>query len=117
MSMTDDDHGMHKAGDNSDLLYDFFKWITSLSLLTIGGSLSLLQAANIAPTKSELIMILAPLAVAAITGLQCASEMVRLRVSGKKPFLPPMVSVSIAMLALGMGTGIFVMTFVSSLSK
>jgi hypothetical protein len=115
--MTDDDHGMHKAGDSTDLLYDFFKWITSLSLLTIGGSLSLLQAANIAATKVELIMILAPLGIAALTGLQCASETVRFRVTGKTPFLPPMVSVGVAMLALGMGTGIFVMLFVSSLSK
>ena len=113
--MIDEDEGSAQHG--SGVLYDFFKWVTSLALLTIGGSLTLLQTAEIKADRLEVLIMLAPLLLTGIIGLQGASDQVRQRVAGKKPSLQPMTSVKLVMLLIGVGCGAVVAIFTGGLSQ
>jgi hypothetical protein len=65
MPIDEENPARHDAGINSAmLLYDWFKHITTLSLVTLGGLLSILQAGdtNVRPGVLSVILILIALA-------------------------------------------------------
>ena len=71
------------AGDSELLLYDFFKHLTSLSLLSLGGVLALAQGADkrdVAPVM--LIIVLIIIGAAAVCSFVGSSEIVAKRVTG-----------------------------------
>ena len=113
--MIDDDNASTQGG--TGVLYDFFKWVTSLALLTIGGSLTLLQTAEIKAERIEVFLMLAPLLLTGLLGLQGASDEVRQSVTGRKPRLRPMTSVKLVMLLLGVGCGAVVSIFTAGLPQ
>ena len=71
------------GADNELLLYDFFKHLTSLSLLTLGGVLAIAQAADKTDVKPlMLIAVLVLISGAGICSFVGAGEIVRKRYTG-----------------------------------
>jgi len=114
--MTDDD-APFSLEDSSprDVHYDFLKWLTTLALVSIGGVFSLLSQADFKLPPRDLLVILGALALAALAGLSGAALQI-----GSKSGKPWLVGrsrrhIEVAMLALGIGAGWFVATFVNKL--
>ena len=86
--MTDDEAELAPAarqgdGDAELLLYDFFKHLTSLSLLTLGGVLAIAQGADKADVKPVmLIVVLVIIASAGVCSFVGAGEIVSKRYTG-----------------------------------
>jgi hypothetical protein len=87
--MTDEDDGvpgqLHQ-GDGDLLLYDFFKHLTSLALLTLGGVLIVLK--DVDPKDVKPIMVIIDIAVVSLSGILAfsgSSEIVKARYTGVAP--------------------------------
>jgi hypothetical protein len=90
------------------LLYDFSKFLTTLSLLALGGVLTLTESADRADIKPfNIALILILITAAGILALTAANNLVIARASGDEPHKGLRLQVRIAMAALGMGTGVF----------
>ena len=118
--MTDDDGKLSGVSpdDRSDsefLLYDFFKHLTSLSLLTLGGVLAIAQAADKTDVKPVmLIIVLIIISAAGICSFVGAGEIVRKRYTGSTLHnIEFYRKVAPALLALGVG--MFLGVYVDSL--
>ena len=97
---------------NADhLLYDYFKWLTTLSLLTLGGVLSLSQSAELRLSDRSILLVLVPLCAAGIAAWSGADGVVRAASGGKPPRLKASHSIRIATAALGVGVGVFLSLF------
>jgi hypothetical protein len=109
---TAEDHSVEAAA----VLYDWFKHLTSLSLLTLGGVLSLIQGANDGEIKkSLLIVVLVFLISSGVLAFSGAGAVVGSRSTGT--VLPSYIHKlsGAAAMALSMGIGAFVYVFVSVL--
>jgi hypothetical protein len=111
--MIDDDteipEGIGDAG--RALYYDYFKWITTLSLVAIGGVFSLVTQSKLVFKPLDLFIALGFLALAAVTGLTGVEAQIALsrepqKLAKKSKFLK-----SVAMFALGAGAGYFIIMF------
>lgn len=109
--MIDDDAQPPLGGDAQALLYDFFKWITTLALLTLGAVLSLSQSADLTLSNRDVALVFVPLCIAGVVGLTGAEGVVRNRLNGQKPRLRPTIALWIAVAALGIGVGAFLSIF------
>jgi uncharacterized protein involved in exopolysaccharide biosynthesis len=109
--MIDDEPAVPDGRDAQALLYDFFKWITTLSLLTLGAILSLSQSADLKLTARDLLLVLGPLSLASVVGLTGAEGVVRNRLTGHKPRIKPSLALWLAVGSLGLGTGAFLSLF------
>jgi hypothetical protein len=111
--MSDDDSKIRPgaAEDPDILLYDYFKWLTTISLLTLGGVLSLSQSANVKLRTFEIAMMLLPLCIAAVCALSGANAIVKAKALGKPGRLAPVRFLSLTMFMLGIGTGAFLLGF------
>jgi len=113
----EDEETLPDAGRDSELLlYDFFKHLTSLSILVLGGVLIIAQAAESADVKPWVIVAVLLLVsgggVAAFSG---SSEIVRSRYTAT-PIRPSVRWLrSLAPALLAMGVGMFLSMFVDSL--
>ena len=99
------------------LLYDYAKHLTTLSLLAIGGVLTVTQTANRADVKPPVIaIVLGALAIAGILAFSTANGLVAARSSGQEPprGLPALLKAATGF--LGVGTGGFLMMWWDSLS-
>lgn len=112
-----DDDGVATEFDDQRLsaLYDWFKYLTSLSLLTLGGVLSLVQGADGAPIKkSVLFVVLAFVVVSGMLSFTSAAQVVASRTRGT-----PLPSLRRAQTIIGFSlsgaVGAFVYIFVSTL--
>ena len=104
-----DDQGMA-------LLYDWFKHLTSLSLLTLGGVLGLVQGASGAPIKTSLLIIVLVFVVTSgVLSFGGAAQVVKARTEGTP--LPSSLrrTQGIAGLSLSGAVGAFIYIFVSTL--
>ena len=110
--MIDEEQG---PPDGQMVLYDFFKWLTTLCLLTLGGVLSLSQSAAVHLRDGDIAKLLVPLCLAAILGLTGASGIVRAKVGGKAPWIRPLHRIGLATASLGLGVGVFLVLFWDSL--
>jgi hypothetical protein len=94
------------------LLYDFFKHLTSLSLLTLGGVLAIAQAADKSDVKpAMLIIVLVIISAAGIGSFVGAGEIVRKRYTGATPHnieLYRKVAPALLALRVGMFLGVYV---------
>ena len=115
--MNDDDGQLpgvlpEDRGASELLLYDFFKHLTSLSLLTLGGVLAIAQGADKSDVKPiMLIIVLLIISAGGICSFAGAGEIVRKRYTATSPHnLEFYRKAAPALLALGVGMflGIYV---------
>jgi hypothetical protein len=102
--------------DGELLLYDYLKWITTLSLLTLGGVLSLAQSADIELGNFQVGMVLVPICIAGVTALSGADTLVRNRVGMKPHRMQPTRYMHISIGSLGIGVGAFLAAFWDALT-
>ena len=108
----------HSAPDTygETLLYDYAKWMTTLSLLALGGVLTITQTADLKDIKLFNIgFVLIALALAGMLSFSTANALVSARAAGKAPppSLPGLMKAATAF--LGIGTGGFLMMWWDSL--
>ena len=118
--MTDEDEGLpgqpqHRDGDL--LLYDFFKHLTSLALLTLGGVLIVIQKVDPKDVKPFMVIIdIAFISLSGILAFSGSSEIARARYTGTPPTRSLEISRRGAPILLTVGVGMFLAMFVDSLS-
>jgi hypothetical protein len=102
--------------DSSAYLYDYFKHLTSLSILTLGGVLAISTAAGEAKaSKESMIAVVALVGIAALLAFSGTSEIVRQKATGviKAKWLT-FYRVG-APIALSLGVGAFLYLFLKGL--
>ena len=106
-----------RDADGDLLLYDFFKYLTSLALLTLGGVLIVAKDADKADVKPVMIVIvLVIISASGIAAFSGASEIVRARYSRSEP-LPTLKFYRLAAPALlAIGVGMFLTLYADSLT-
>ena len=103
--------------DRDMLLYDHFKHLTTLALLTLGGVLTLFQSADRTDIKPAMIItVLVIISAAGIAAFSGASEIVRARYTRTAHHKALEVCRVAAPLLLSLGVGMVLMMFVDSLS-
>jgi hypothetical protein len=103
--------------DGELLLYDFFKHLTSLALLTLGGVLVLAKEANRADVKTEMIVIvLVLISASGIAAFSGAGEIVRARYTRSEPFPTLKYYRMAAPALLAIGVGMFLTLYADSLT-
>lgn len=118
--MTEEDDklpGAPREQDGDLLLYDFFKHLTSLALLTLGGVLIVIQKVD--PKDVKPFMVIIDIAVVSLSGILAfsgSSEIARARYTGTAPARSLEVSRKGAPILLTIGVGMFLAMFVDSLS-
>jgi hypothetical protein len=117
--VTDDEDKLPtpSEGDGDLLLYDFFKHLTSLALLTLGGVLIVIQ--DVDPKDVKPFMVIIDIGIISLSGILAfsgSSEIARSRYLG----IPPAKSLEFLRKAapalLTIGAGMFLAMFVDSLS-
>ena len=98
------------------LLYDWFKHLTSLSLLAIGGALSLSQAGGAKVDPVPLGIIVIALGVAGACSFSGADQFVRAAAEGRPVPRTARLLQRAAPGFLGMGVGAFMAVFIGSLN-
>jgi hypothetical protein len=109
----------HVHGDRygETMLYDFAKFLTTLSLLLLGGMLTLSAAARQGDLKLfNLIFVTVAIAVAGMTAFITANALVDARATGREPspHLPKLMKFATGVIGLGLGG--FLMMWLDSLS-
>ncbi len=115
--MIEDNEGPRNHGDSDSLLYDWFKHLTSLSLLTLGGVLSLSQLPDAEDIKKPvLIGVLIAVAVAGVFSFSGAEQIVRAKTSNS-PLPRSVLHLQRATpLIFSMGVGAFLYIFVDAMN-
>jgi hypothetical protein len=104
--------------DSEALLYDWFKHLTSLSLLTLGGILSISQLVTQGGFKKHTIVaLLVSVGLSGVIGFTGAESIVHARTSGSP--LPRSVHLmrKIGSASLGLGVGAFLYIFIKAVYK
>ncbi len=101
--------------DNDALVYDYFKHMTSLSLVSLGGVLTISQLPDAEPKPFSLGMVVVLLAVAGISGFAGMDEVVKSRVEGKDLARRIRFYRKLCPLAFGIGVGAFIAMFFKAL--
>lgn len=120
--MIDEEEGPKLPAPGADhdgelLLYDFFKHLTSLVLLTLGGLLIVVK--DFDPKDVKPIFVVAAIILISSAGVLSysgASEIVRARYTRTKPNRSLQVSRILAPVLLSLGFGLFLSMFVDSLN-
>ena len=98
------------------LLYDFAKFLTTLSLLALGGVLTLTQAVDRADIKLfNIVLVLGSIALAGVLAMSTANALVDARSAGREPHPALRTMIKAAMALLGVGTGGFLMIWLDTL--
>ncbi|SMF66186.1 hypothetical protein [Allosphingosinicella indica] len=118
--MTDDDEAPLSGEDRhraETLLYDHFKFLTTLSLLALGGVLTLSQSGQIEPmTVRQVLLVLAPISIGGACALSGATGIVAARHAGKEPRQRQLgLYRRVSVLGIGIGTGGFLALFMDAL--
>jgi hypothetical protein len=112
--MTEIDEELVSAGDGEALLYDYFKHLTSLCIVSLGGVLALVPLSK-KLSAPAILMVLVVLAAAALLSFSGAGEIVRARFLRK----PVHKSINFCRIAapvlLAIGVGMFVYLFTRTL--
>jgi hypothetical protein len=116
--MNDEQPAVPVAQDSEALLYDWFKHLTSLSLLTIGGILSISQLVAQGGLKKHTVMVLlVAVGLSGVIGFSGAESIVQARTTGTP--LPKRIHLmrKIGTAAFGMGVGAFLYIFTKAVYK
>lgn len=111
--MMDEDPPVPRQSDDPDraLYYDFFKWITTLSLVAIGGVFSLITQSDFVFRPIDLVVVLAALSSSAVTGLSGVTQQITLARDPVKLAKRNKLLQNIVQFFLGIGAGYFVLLF------
>ena len=107
--------GQDRYGET--MLYDFAKFLTTLSLLLLGGMLTLSAAARQGDLKLfNLIFVTVAIAIAGRSAFITANALVDARATGREPspYLPKVMKFATGV--IGVGLGGFLMMWLDSLS-
>ena len=107
-----------RDGDAELLLYDFFKYLTSLVLLTLGGVLIVMK--DFDPEDVKPPMVIAAILVISASGVLSfsgSSEIVRSRYSGTPANRSLKIAQAGAPAILAFGIGLFLAMFIDGLVK
>jgi hypothetical protein len=102
--------------DPEILLYDYSKYLLTLSMLILGGVLTISQSGDVAnrPPPHVLLTILIPIAGSGFLSLSCLAAIVRSRVAGK-PQTNAAKFNQAAMGMLGAGVAAFLVSWIMQL--
>ena len=116
--MTDEDETLPVRSDDGELLlYDFFKHLTSLALLTLGGVLIVIK--DVDPKDVKPFMIITDIAIISLSGILAFSgsgEIARARYTATPTNRSLELCRKGAPALLAIGVGIFLSMFVDSLN-
>jgi hypothetical protein len=102
--------------DGSAYLYDYFKHLTSLSILTLGGVLAIsTEAGADKTTKGSMIAVIALVGFAALMAFSGTSEIVRQKATGQAKGKWLTFYRTGAPIALSLGVGAFLYLFLKGL--
>ncbi len=105
-----------KQGEGASLHYDFAKFLTTLSLVALGGVLGLTEKIDPSLAKPVIVGFVAgSIGLAGVSALSAAASIAGVAAGKKARSLSPRINLMIAMLLLGMGAGGFVMIWLRSL--
>ena len=118
--MIDEEEGLVPAvtaqTEGELLLYDYFKHLTTLSLLALGGVLTLAQTADPADVKPWLvIVVLITISLGGIAAFSGGGEIVRFRYAGGERGKSVEFLRRAAPILLAIGVGMFLSMFVDAL--
>ena len=108
-----------KTDDGATFLYDYFKHLTSLSILTLGGVLAISQREGAAPAAAKMYAVVGLVALAAIFAFSGTGAIVRQQSTGKVPgkwFNPNFYRI-VAPAALSLGVGMFLALYLEGLGQ
>ena len=119
--MSDDDDNILLASEAprrpGDLvLYDYFKHLTTLALLVLGGILTLALSEEADLKRADVLIVLAVVSFAGITSFSGASEIARAQFQGNDPKRIELYRKA-APAILSIGIGMFLMTFTKVLGE
>lgn len=115
--MIDDDATLPSGRYNETLVYDFSKFLTSLSLLILGGVLALLPTLDKAEVKPFTIaMVLVMVSMGGATALSTANAIVEARAADRTPKRNLRRYLQAAVGLIGIGTGAFLMLWWDALN-
>ncbi len=102
--------------DPDILLYDYSKYLLTLSMLILGGVLTISQGSDPAtrPPPAILLAVLVPIAASGFLSLSCLATIVRSRLSGRPQTKAPMMNQA-AMGLLGAGVAAFLVSWINQL--
>jgi hypothetical protein len=92
------------------LLYDYAKFITTLSMLALGGVLSLTPAIGRGEFETtRVVMIIVAISTGGIIALSTANALVDARATGKEPsrWLPRYIKAAMASVGIGLGAFLY----------
>jgi hypothetical protein len=102
-------------GDADALLYDYFKHMTSLSLVSLGGALSISQLPDTELKPFSLAMVVVMLGATGVSGFAGMDEIVNSRLKGAGVSRRLWLYRKICSATLGMGVGAFLFVFFNAL--
>lgn len=109
-----------KTDDGATFLYDYFKHLTSLSVLTLGGVLGISQREGSSPSQATMYAIVACVALAAVLAFSGSSAIVRKKSTGTLAagkWLNLNFYRIAAPAALSLGVGMFLALYLKGLGK
>ena len=102
-------------GKADELLYDYFKHMTSVSLVSLGGVLSISQIPDAELKPFSLGMVLVMLAGTGVSGFAGMEEIVTSRFDGKDVSKRISLYRKLCQMTLGIGIGAFLAMFFNAL--
>lgn len=106
----------HHNRDPEELLYDFFKHMTSLSLITLGGVLTISQLPSMNVRPFPLVMVVVLLATAGIAAFAGMDEIVKARFDRQNVSRRIRFYRRVCPASFGLGVGGFLSLFFNGLS-
>ena len=101
--------------DADDLVYDYFKHMTSLSLIALGGVLTISQMPDVEPKPFSLVTVVVLLAAGGISGFAGMDEVVKARFDGKDASKRITLYRKLCPATFGMGVGAFLTMFFNAI--
>ena len=114
--MDEDDNPIEGVGPVNQLLYDWFKHITSLTVLTLGGVMALSQQPEVQLTHSSLLVVLVCLVTSGISAFSGSVQIVDAGLQGKPLPKGALWLKHIAIISLLIGIGSFTGLFLKAVS-
>jgi len=114
--MSEIEEDLVEAADGETLLYDYFKHLTSLCIVSLGGVLALISSGKKLPSNS-VVAVLIVLALAGLLSFSGAGEIVRARFQRRAVHKSLNFCRIAAPVLLSIGVGMFVYLFTWTLQK